>query len=172
MYLVALLRRIDVELLGNPDLGQTTAVIAVIGQHRVLGAAVGDSAAWLIGRQNDTVLTPTSMPFLGTGEAHPVTFGSRLHGHTLVLATDGLFRYVEAGEIVEAALHEDIRRAASQLVNLPRQENGMPPDDVAVVAVRQSEPATTTDFGSLRFLRRLPRPIRKLLSSCFPQRAG
>jgi len=147
--LTALLRRIDNDLLEDQHAGQTTAVFAVVTDRAIVGAAVGDSEAWLIGRQADRVLTHVSKPFLGTGEARPDSFRCRLSDETLLLATDGLFRYVEAGDIVEAALHTDIDVAATVVAGLPRRENGMPPDDIAVVLVRRlpSEAASSQEHS-------------------------
>jgi len=55
---------------------------------------------------------------------------------TLLLGTDGLFKYVQHSRIEELARAEDLEAAAEQLLVAPRLSTGGWPDDVAVVLGR------------------------------------
>lgn len=115
--------------------GQTTAVI--IGS--TYGASVGDSSAWLI-RENTCVdLTEGQRrkPLLGGGLAEPVSFNLSLdYGDTLLLATDGLLKYVKADRICELARRPEL--AGHALVDAARLPSGELQDDVAVILIRRT----------------------------------
>ena len=71
-----LLAGIDAQLEASGAGGQTTAVVAGVTDSVIVGASVGDSAAWLIGPDGHTNLTAEQVrkPLLGTGRAKPVAF--------------------------------------------------------------------------------------------------
>src|ERR1043165_3375131 len=95
---VALLQQLDAQLMG---IGESTAVVAVAIDNQVAGASVGDCGAWLIdaGRMLDLTASQRRKSLLGSGSALPVAFGpTRLSGR-LLLASDGLLKYVPAERI-------------------------------------------------------------------------
>jgi hypothetical protein len=114
---VMTLTRLDREL---GDATWTTAVIAEVRGGRVRGASVGDSGAW---------------PLLGSGEAHPVEFEAELRG-TLLLASDGLFKYAGRADIARIGTGPDLKVAAAELIASVRLRSGGLQDDVAVVLCR------------------------------------
>lgn len=129
------LARLDAELLGDPEAGESTAVIGRLVGGRVEGASVGDSEAWIIGPKTVTVLTrDQGRSRLGSGRANPVAFEGRFGSQdTLVVASDGLFR----GASREAIL-ESVRAGADAvgLAEVARGASGRLYDDVGVVVVR------------------------------------
>jgi serine/threonine protein phosphatase PrpC len=117
---------------------QTTAVIAAIGEAGTHGVSVGDSEAWLIGPAGVVELTRQQhrKPLVGGG-CSPVAFrGPVLAAATLLLGSDGLFRYASAADIARIARGEDLELAARDLIALVRLPSGDVPDDVTVVLVR------------------------------------
>ena len=131
------LRALDAD--ARLDGGQTTAIVLRIGDDGVVGASVGDSEAWLVapdGRVDVLTRGQHAKPLLGGG-AHPTAVsGGQLGGGTLVVASDGLFRYAKAGDIARLALGADMNAAAAQLIDLVRLPTGSVLDDVAVVLCR------------------------------------
>src|SRR5262249_7442164 len=105
-----------------------------------VGASVGDSEAWLIGEDRHVALTARqhAKPGLGTGMARPVPFRSRFTAGTLLVATDGLFKYADADAICATARDSDPGAAASRLIELVRPSAGTLPDDVALILCRLS----------------------------------
>jgi serine/threonine protein phosphatase PrpC len=137
-----LLRRIDEALAHDPAAGETTAVVAVLSPDGVLGASVGDSGAWLVTPDGIQDLTARQRrkPFLGTGAAVPVPFAAPPTAGTLLVASDGLFKYADRLPIAAAARGEDLPSAARRLVDLVRLPSGKLQDDVAVVLGRPAGP--------------------------------
>lgn len=136
--LFAALCLFDDELSARPLSGQTTGVVAFVTSERVIGASVGDSAAWLIspsGRMTDLTIRQRRRPLLGSGEALPVQFEEQLRGDRVLLASDGLFKYATAERICAVATQGSAVGAAEALVNCVRLPSGSFHDDVAVVIV-------------------------------------
>jgi serine/threonine protein phosphatase PrpC len=122
-----LLRRIDEALADDPAAGETTAVVAVLSPHGILGASVGDSGAWLIAPDGMRDLTAQQQrkPFLGTGAAVPVPFAAPwTDGATFLAASDGLFRYTDRAAICAEARGADLEEAARRVVDLARLHSG------------------------------------------------
>jgi serine/threonine protein phosphatase PrpC len=109
--------------------GQTTAVVMSIHGDAITGASVGDSIAWLV-PAGDLTARQQRKPLLGDG-AIPIGFRAVLRG-TLLIATDGLWRYATRAEIELRAQLPDLEAAADALVALVQPLQ----DDVAVVLVR------------------------------------
>jgi serine/threonine protein phosphatase PrpC len=135
-----LLSEMDQVLLEDPEAGETTAVVAALSPAGIVGASVGDSGAWLVTPKEYADLTENQRqkPFLGTGAAIPVPFKARRLDGTLLVASDGLFKYADWERIAEVALETDIQQAAGHLVDLVRLRSGGLPDDVSVVLCRES----------------------------------
>jgi PPM family protein phosphatase len=133
-----LLSEMDQTLLENPEAGETTAVVAALSPAGIVGASVGDSGAWLVTPKGYDDLTENQRqkPFLGTGAAIPVAFKARCLDGTLLVASNGLFKYADWKRIAEVARETDIQQAAGHLVDLVRLRSGSLPDDVSVVLCR------------------------------------
>jgi serine/threonine protein phosphatase PrpC len=118
--------------------GETTGVLVVVGHDGLIGVSAGDSEAWLVTASLVDDLTGTqSRARLGSGRAAPVSFRRPLIEGTLVIATDGLFRYASADAIVAAVRTAvDVDSAARHLASLVRMPSGAYQDDVALVVVR------------------------------------
>lgn len=114
--------------------GMTTAVLVEAFSGYISGASVGDSVAWLLGSEGGVDLTQAQYrkPLLGDG-AIPVAFGPTQFNGRLLIASDGLVKYVGWETIVQVARIENIWSAAKALVELPRLRSGSFPDDVAVI---------------------------------------
>lgn len=75
---VMLLEGIDHAVLGDPDAGETSALVMLVQQGVVLGASVGDSLAYVASPSGDDQLLSAGGrrgPRIGTGLAMPVGFG-------------------------------------------------------------------------------------------------
>ncbi len=131
-----------VELLGRLDRsvspGQTTAVIVALGSRGLVGASVGDSEAWWWSGAAEHALTrgQRRKPLLGSDEAMPVGFTLEVRGEgTLVLGSDGLWKYVRWERVTEALRHPP-KEAVRRLLESVRYPSGALPDDVSVIVVR------------------------------------
>lgn len=133
-----LLADVDSQLEASGAGGQTTAVVASVTETTIVGASVGDSAAWLIGPDGHTNLTAEQVrkPLLGSGRAKPVAFTVGALAGTLLVATDGLVNYAQAPRICAAARDKNLHTAAGKLVDLVRLASGQLPDDVAITLCR------------------------------------
>jgi serine/threonine protein phosphatase PrpC len=137
--------RIDAEL--ERAGGWTTAVVVEVAPGRLRGASAGDSIAWLIGADgavDELTAGQQQKPLLGAG-ARPVTFTRAWPDRaTLLLASDGLWRYAPTAAIVETAGACDLEQAADRLAALPRLPSGALQDDVALILARADAPVGPT----------------------------
>ena len=105
--------------------------------RKIAGASVGDSEAWFITSNGlfDLTETQRKKPFLGSGGAAAVPFALTVPavGGTLLVASDGLFKYASPERILEATRMPIIEDAASELVNAARLRSGSFSDDIAVL---------------------------------------
>ncbi|WP_394794244.1 SpoIIE family protein phosphatase [Armatimonas sp.] len=133
-------RALDDALVAHPDAGQTTLVALCLTSQKIIGASVGSSEAWWITADGHFDLTEAQKrkPTLGSGSAEPVPFELKLSGPgTLLLASDGLFKYADPIAITEAArsaVSADV--AADALLALASAPAGRFYDDVALIVVR------------------------------------
>ena len=102
---VELLRACDMHLARGGAGGETTAVVAIVDQNGVIGASVGDSGACIVDATTYVDLTRGQVrkPLIGSGAAVPVPFGFGPFSETLLVASDGLFKYGNATRIREIA---------------------------------------------------------------------
>lgn len=116
-----------------------------------MGASVGNSEAWWITAEGHFDLTEAQKrtPYLGTGAAEPVAFELKLtQPGTLVLATDGLFKYAEPLAITVAVrAAESVEAAADALLTLVAPA-GRFYDDLALILVRLDTIGPWTSFLS------------------------
>ncbi len=126
----------------DADGGETTAVIAQVSDdgRRIVGASVGDSEAWFVTPEGlfDLTEAQRKKPFLGSGSAHAVPFTLPVSpsGGTLLIATDGLFKYASQERILDAVRLPDAEAAADELLNAARLRSGSFSDDIAVLLCR------------------------------------
>jgi serine/threonine protein phosphatase PrpC len=132
------LRHADEQVLADPQAGETTAVVLAVREKTIVGAAVGDSGAWLITETawDDLTARQQRKPCVGTGVAGPMPFVRTGMGGTLLVASDGLFNYTGPEAICAAARGADLEAAAGNLVDLVRLPSGRLQDDVAVLLFR------------------------------------
>jgi serine/threonine protein phosphatase PrpC len=138
-YWATRLAEIDSALANDPRGGQAALVVASVFQGEVVGAAVGDAVAWLIDSEGTRDLTAGTRrkPLLGDGGAIPFVFGPiPLGTGTLLLATDGLWKYATRSNIAECAAAASLSAPCAELVDLVRLRSGALQDDVAAVLVR------------------------------------
>ncbi|MBW3637452.1 MAG: protein phosphatase 2C domain-containing protein [Armatimonadetes bacterium] len=132
------LHEVDVLIRDDAQAGETTAIIAAVGEDFVAGASVGDSSAWLIGAEDwfDLTGNQTRKPFLGFGGASPMPFLARWSGQTLLLATDGLTKYADWQHLAQIARGAEIETAADELIAAVRLPSRAFPDDVSCILCR------------------------------------
>ncbi len=116
-------------------------VLSVSDDGAVSGASVGDCEAWVFGQGAFPVVGFTEhqrrKPLLGSGEAIATgfaTFATPLaRGQTLVVASDGLWKYMKPARIAANARLRPIEEAAAALVSDVRLPSGALQDDIAVL---------------------------------------
>lgn len=132
------LREIDQEVAADAVAGEATAVLACIQNDRVFGASLGDSDAVIADGDEWTVLTrrQARKPLCGSGEAVPVAFGPTPFAGTLLVASDGLFKYAPPDAIAAALRLASLDEVATALINAARLPSGGLQDDVTVILCR------------------------------------
>ena len=135
---VELLRACDMQLAQSGAGGETTGVVAVVAETGIVGASVGDSGAWIIDAATHVDLTRKQVrkPLIGSGVAVPVPFAFGPLSGTLLVASDGLFKYGSAVRIREIASTSDPDAAVERLIDSVRLRSGRLQDDVAVAICR------------------------------------
>jgi serine/threonine protein phosphatase PrpC len=134
-----LAKAIDEGIAGEEDAGETTLVILCVTPRRLVGVSVGDSEAWLVtsGGHYDLTGGQKRKPYLGEGMADPVPFALPNPGYgTLLVATDGLFKYAPPERISDAALQTDLEEAARRVADEARLTSGRLSDDIVVLLCR------------------------------------
>jgi serine/threonine protein phosphatase PrpC len=120
--------------------GQSTAIVLSVTGAGIVGAAVGDSCAWVIRGTGIDDLTAAQhrKPLLGAGCAPYAVRGRSLNGGTLLVASDGLIKYTSQTNIARIAGGADLGVVARSLVNLVRMRSGALQDDVSIVLCREA----------------------------------
>jgi hypothetical protein len=135
------LARIDREM-SRSRVGLAAAVVIEIWDDgRIVGASVGDCEAWMFGGDGASRSLTSGQarkPLLGDGTARPVGFEARPGRGTLMMATDGLWKYMKPARIAKAASIRPLDVACAALVDGARLRNGTLQDDVAIAL---AEPA-------------------------------
>jgi PPM family protein phosphatase len=111
--------------------------VAVLGPKRLIGLSAGDSEAWVVTATQVADLTrgQRTRQRLGSARVDPVVFEREALSGTLLVATDGLFKYAAMDVIAGMVRASEIRVAAERLVDLVRLRSGKLADDVALVLV-------------------------------------
>jgi serine/threonine protein phosphatase PrpC len=135
---VELLRACDIHLAHGGSGGETTAVVAVVDQNGIIGASVGDSGAWIVDATTYVDLTRGQVrkPLIGSGAAVPVPFTFGPLSGTLLVASDGLFKYGNAARIREITSTSELDTVPERLIDSVRLRSGRLQDDVAVAICR------------------------------------
>jgi serine/threonine protein phosphatase PrpC len=111
-----------------------TGVVLTITSQGVVGASVGDSGAWVIRADDYIDLTSCQhrKPLLGSGRAMVVGFSQPSITGTLLVASDGLFKYAKAESICQTVRENGLQEAPECLVSLAKLRSGELQDDVAI----------------------------------------
>ena len=135
---VAFLHNADLDIQRDSEAGITTAIALGAGEDWIAGASVGDSEVWLLGASEVVDLTGRQRrkPFLGQG-ARAVAFNAPWQGETLLVGSDGLFKYASPETIAQIARGADLDAVAEALIERVRYASGVLPDDVSLVLARQ-----------------------------------
>jgi serine/threonine protein phosphatase PrpC len=75
-------------------------------------------------------------PWLGSGTSMPQPFFAAANQQTLLLATDGLWKYADRDRLCAIARGEDLNLGVIQLIDAALPLSGPLQDDVAVVLAR------------------------------------
>jgi serine/threonine protein phosphatase PrpC len=120
---------------GLVAVGQATTIVARTSAGSIFGASVGDSEAWLVRAHEVVELTERQdrKPLLGSGLARPVPFGPVPCDAQLLLASDGLFKYVAHDRIRHIVRTYPLLEAADVLIAAARLRSGNLQDDVALI---------------------------------------
>ena len=149
-------RRADREVRARPGAGFCTLVALAVTARRVSGASCGDSAAVLaVGNDATQFLTREQRknPPVGSGNAHFTFFTARVSRRkpwTLLLMTDGVWKFTGLDPVIEAAISnapaqrivEQLREAASRNGRVLRRGAR---DDFTVLVVQNRR---ASDVGS------------------------
>lgn len=133
-----ILRDCDQRLAREAASAESTAVLITVDARGIVGASVGDSAAWLVTSIDHVDLTGQQVrkPLIGSGRAVPVSFASGPLDGTLVLGTDGLFKYGPASRIRQIATEIVLEAIPQRLIDSVRLQSGALHDDTTVVICR------------------------------------
>jgi serine/threonine protein phosphatase PrpC len=138
--LANLLSEIDQALSTDEIAGETTAIVAVVTDEEIVGAYAGDSDAYLILPGVEYKLTHgRRKPYLGYGSAWPEPFTAELRDGTLLLASDGLWKYADLDRICAIVRSPDLplSEIAELLIEATRLPNGTLWDDISVALCRE-----------------------------------
>jgi len=118
------------------DTGLAAAIaLSISDEGELRGASVGDCEAWVFsdGAPVDLTGPQTRKPLLGDGAAAPTRFVAAGQRGTLVIATDGLWKYLTITRIAELAGTRPLEAAVAALVEGVRLRSGALQDDVAII---------------------------------------
>ena len=139
---ISLLTAADEAVSENSGGGYTTLIGLAAWKSGVRGASCGDSGVFLC-RANGTAewLTENQRknPPVGSGAAFPVDFSARTFpGDTLLVMSDGAFRYVGEEKLCATCQNADVSLIAASLREAQTAQNrtGALSDDFSVLVVR------------------------------------
>jgi serine/threonine protein phosphatase PrpC len=119
--------------------GLAAAVVSYFhNDGSVVGASVGDCEAWTFptgSKPRNLTAEQVRKPLLGEGAASPVGFETHVKGCSLLVATDGLWKYLDRARIAKAAATRPLETACDLLVASVRLRSGALQDDVAVAII-------------------------------------
>ena len=112
-------------------------VVEVRDDGSVVGASVGDCEAWTFegGIAHNLTADQLRKPLLGEGKALPVGFETHVKECSLLVATDGLWKYLDRALIAKAAALRPLEEASKVLIEGVRMKSGALQDDVAIALI-------------------------------------
>ncbi len=121
------------------EAGNTTVVIAIIQDETIFGASAGDSEAWLISNNQYQILTSNQdrKPLLGSSKVIPTHFGPAPHKGTLLVGSDGLFKYVQRNKILTICRDYEPSQTPQKLTTEAQLPNGSYQDDITLAVCRR-----------------------------------
>lgn len=138
-YWHQVLVEIDTLLYKHPIAGETTGIIAAFNtkNNYIVGASVGDSEAYIISNKY-CCLTEDQYrkPLLGSGSAIPIPFGPIAIDGTLILGSDGLFKYTSLSKISQITQFYQPKKSILRLFDLVKLPNDSFMDDVSVIVIK------------------------------------
>jgi serine/threonine protein phosphatase PrpC len=110
-------------------------VLSITDDGAIQGVSVGDCEAWIFTENGSVNLTERQVrkPLLGDGAAITVSFTAHIASGTIVIASDGLWKYVSPEGIANAAALRPLETSATELINFARLQSGALQDDIAIV---------------------------------------
>jgi serine/threonine protein phosphatase PrpC len=144
---IRLMGEIDQSLARHKACGETTGVIVIIDLHKIFGASIGDSAAWLFAHDGIGELTygQQPKPLLGSGQTlTPRGFDWPVEEGTLVVASHGLWDHTSIKAVASRVRTRDSQDLALRLAELARTRSGDFPEDVAIITCRLAEAGPQT----------------------------
>lgn len=115
--------------------GLTTAVVVEAVNGNLVGASVGDSGALLFSGDEIVDLTAGQhrKPLLGSGAISAAAFGPVPFNGRLLVASDGVLKYIPLAKICQIVGGEDLQTAGANLIDAAKLPTGQWHDDVAVL---------------------------------------
>ncbi|MDI3285786.1 protein phosphatase 2C domain-containing protein [Polyangium sp. 15x6] len=134
------LSRLDREMEADSKCGETTLVVVQVSGNELWGASIGDSGALLVeaGQVVELTAMQKHKPLLGSGACTPTRIERRSLSGRLLLASDGLLKYLPRPKLSEVALAGDVRSAVEALVEAVKLPSGNFHDDVAVILAERA----------------------------------
>jgi serine/threonine protein phosphatase PrpC len=127
---------VDHAVASNPRAGETTGLLVVIDADSVVGASVGDCAAWIVpqndGRREISV-HQMRKPRIGTGRANPVGFGPTSLKGVLIMITDGIADHITGVQLTALVRRVEAEQLPRALLDHVRLPSGKLTDHVTVV---------------------------------------
>jgi serine/threonine protein phosphatase PrpC len=116
--------------------GESTGLLVVIDGDALVGASVGDCAAWVVSEGDEPhEITTHQMrkPRIGTGRASPVAFGPVPLNGVLVAVTDGVADYLTVEDLTALVRHAASQQLPKTLLDHVRLPSGRLPDHATVL---------------------------------------
>ena len=123
----------------HSDAGFTTLIGLCVSGDKICGASCGDSTALLVDNSGYTVLTEKQRknPPIGSSASFPVAFAADFKGSTLLIMSDGVWRYVGNDAIAELCRVKQGQELILSLRQLQSGQNGgRLLDDFSIILVR------------------------------------
>jgi serine/threonine protein phosphatase PrpC len=134
-----ILRELDREL-AQANLGEAAVTVVQASERQLRGASLGDCAAFVLGggRLDEVTRDQHRKPLLGSGEARVVAFERASWQGRVLLASDGIAKYVPRDDLAALAGAGSVSEAIAALAKRARLPSGVLPDDLALVLCEKS----------------------------------
>jgi serine/threonine protein phosphatase PrpC len=138
---VLFLEDLDRQMYRSGDPGLASAVIVDVMGDFVTGASVGDCEARLFvgGTSQSLTVEQVRKPLLGEGRARSIGFQINVREGILLVATDGLWKYMDSARVDEVVGSRPFEEMADALVAGVKTRSGLLQDDVALAIVKIGE---------------------------------